>query len=113
MIKPIDPSTIDKTLNLALTEDAIEYFNKKISFRDWHKQHVKSNYHAVIISPFGRWDKDVMDAVVEAFKKLGWNCRWSDAYDGRGPHQCFYVHKSHFIEGYVDLTEEEIMKKEI
>jgi len=38
----------------------------------------------------------VMDMVVEIFTDAGWDCKWAQHSDSRGPHDCFYVHNKHW-----------------
>src|SRR3990167_9084699 len=71
---------------------AIDYVKRKIKDREWHDQIFPvEGYNAIILSPYGDYIK-VMDKVVDKFKEEeGWDCKWSSAYDSRGPHYCFYL----------------------
>ncbi len=93
--KPISLKDTEREPEYDLNK-AIEYINSKLILRDWHYQIIKvKGYNAIILSPYGEYIK-VMDRVVEKFKSEGWDCKWSSAYDARGPHYCFYVSESHF-----------------
>lgn len=97
--KPINPSELtNEVLKERLIDEVTRQINYNILNSNWHNQFSgpkSENYTAVILAPFGRFTK-VMDEVVVRFQKEGWNCCWSEAYDARGPHQCFYVNKTHF-----------------
>lgn len=93
--KPISPTDTEREPEYDLNK-AIEYINSKLILRDWHDQIIKvKGYNAIILSPCGEYIK-VMDRVMEKFKSEGWDCKWGSAYDGRGPHRCFYVSERHF-----------------
>jgi hypothetical protein len=92
-ISPKDEAIIDKDYELNV---AIDYINTKIKNKEWHDQIFPvEGYEAIILSPYGKYI-NVMDRVVEKFKAEGWDCKWSSAYDARGPHYCFYVSAGHF-----------------
>lgn len=80
-----------------LVEKAVKYINDHIAARKWHHQICEvEGYHAIIISPYRAYTKEVIEKVVKRFRAAGWDCMWRGAYDARGPHECFYVNKKHF-----------------
>ena len=98
--KQIAPSEIHAPIKGHLYDEAISFINEVITNRKWHemiseKQEIQNNYNAIILSPAGKYTS-VMNLVEENFKTNGWDCFHSYAYDGRGPHHCFYVNKKHF-----------------
>ena len=102
MIEPIKPEEITPgtTFKGPLYREAVSFINEAISTRNWHamwidKENILNNYNAIIESPCGAY-RSVMPMVVESFKEAGWDCMYQSAYDARGPHACFYVHKKHF-----------------
>jgi len=100
MIRPITPYEKDVRFD-GLLDDAVRYINEAIVTRMWHDnfsdpQIYREKYYAILLSPYGRFRKRVMDMVVESFKEVGWNCLWKSCYDARGPHDCFYIGKEHF-----------------
>lgn len=97
-MKPIKPNEVnfEHPVKGPLFERAVLYINEAISTKRWHHQIIEvKDYNAIILSPYEYYNS-VMDMVVEDFKKAGWDCYWKNAYDARGPHHCFYVHKKHF-----------------
>lgn len=97
--QPITPGDDRVVFNEYDLDNMIQKLNQDISQRKWHYQHFPlkdegGEWNAVIIHIGIK--KDLMDKVVEIFKSVGWDCKFQDAYDGRGPHQCFYVNKKHF-----------------
>ena len=93
-IIPISPKGIERDSEYDLNR-AIKFINSKLIIRDWHYQiHKVKGYNAIVL-PYGEWIK-VMNTVVERFKAEGWDCKWGDAHDARGPHYCFYVSEAHF-----------------
>lgn len=98
MKNPITPSDCNDEVKLKYqTEEAVEYFNARLLRQEWHRQvNAIDGYHAIAIAPCWRWEKEILDNVVKVFNEAGWDCKWSNAYDARGPHQCFYVSEKHF-----------------
>lgn len=100
-IQPISPLEIPPDpIPGPLYDEAIRFINEAITSHRWHKmfsekEEIRDNYNAVILSPYDHYTT-VMPMVVEKFKKLGWDCFFNYNSDGRGPHHCFYVNKSHF-----------------
>lgn len=77
----------------------INKINQDITTRSWHNQHFPltdsgGEWNAIIIDI--DVNKILMIEVVKIFQSVGWDCKFQDAYDGRGPHMCFYVNKKHF-----------------
>jgi hypothetical protein len=83
----------------------IDYINEQLLLRNWHTQHIKRSDYLAIIFPYGRFSDSMKDRAVKLFVKVGWDCYWDDAYDGRGPHECFYVHRRHFAEHIDDVEQ--------
>lgn len=95
-MKPISPEEITKKPILPLLDQAIVYINNAIKSENWHRQIVEvDGYHAIIM-PIAENFRPIRGDVVKLFTDAGWDCKWQDAYDARGPHNCFYVHKKHF-----------------
>ena len=93
--QPINPYSNDSPESDYILDEAIQFINHSISRRLWHDQIVKvKDYRAIHIKDFSLLP--VMDKVVKLFIKKGWDCKWSSAYDARGPHYCFYINKKHF-----------------
>ena len=93
---PIRPSDLTLTDNEVMVNLAVDYINDKLIKRQWHEQISKVNgYRAISLSPYGVYI-EVMDLVVEMFQDSGWDCKWAEAYDARGYHNCFYVSEKHF-----------------
>lgn len=99
-MKPISIDEINKPIRGPLYDEALRFINEAISCKNWHKmylqkQEIQDNYNAILQKPYGKYNS-VMPLVVEDFKAAGWDCFFESAYDARGPHHCFYVHKKHF-----------------
>ena len=99
-IKPIKPGDLQEVFRL---DPIIEYMNNAIFERHFHREVVAYNndYYAFIY-PYERWSADVLDRAIKEFEDAGWDIFWRDVYDGRGPHTCFYVNRSHFPESEWD-----------
>lgn len=93
MAAPIKPATVLNKRGKAYNE-AVNLINECIQYNKWHLQYFpKEGYRAVLL----HLDMpEVMDIVVDDFREAGWDCKWSSAYDARGPHNCFYVSEKHF-----------------
>lgn len=102
METPIKPGecNLKKPIKGPIYDEAIRFVNEAICGKRWHKmvcekQDIQDNYYAILQNPYDMYTS-VMPLVVESFKNEGWDCFFSYAYDGRGPHHCFYVNKKHF-----------------
>jgi len=94
--EPISPG--DKTIHYSesLIEECVQFLNMEISQNRFDKYSVSNpDYNAVVLKPAGHFNP-VLKIVVDLFIDKGWDCFSSYAYDPRGPHYCFYVHKKHF-----------------
>lgn len=102
-MKPISPKYIKaqaEPIPGPLFDEAIRFVNEAVSGRRWSElwtesEEIRENYYGILQTPYDKYTT-VMPLVVEAFKAEGWDCFFSRAYDARGPHHCFYVHKKHF-----------------
>ena len=94
--RPISPNENDKeSISDYALDEAIQYFNQAISGRNWFNDDPSSDYYPVLIKPYGKYNKHLMDKVVEVFTEEGWDCNWGDYYMG-GPTHCLFVHTKHF-----------------
>lgn len=92
-IKPSDPLLSVEGFEL---NELIDFINRALLVRDWHRQISEvEGYHAILLSPYGRFESKA-ERVAELFREAGWDCKYSAAYDARGPHSCFYFNKKHF-----------------
>lgn len=101
MTKPITPQEINRKTKGVLYDEAVSFINEAITNGIWHtmlceSEEIRENYFAILESPYLKYYK-VMPLVVEAFKAEGWDCFFQGAYDARGPHNCFYINKKHFV----------------
>lgn len=99
-ISPDQKDSSDSIVDSPLYDEAVRFINGNITLRNWHqmitqRDELRNNYHAILQSPVNYYNS-VMPLVVDAFKAKGWDCLFESAYDARGPHHCFYVHKKHF-----------------
>ena len=93
-MKPIAIGSTEIMISDYLIDEAVQFLNQQISTKNWHNTFKpESDYLAILLTPYNHFTI-VMDKVVEMFKAEGWDCKWGNAYDGRGPHQCFYVAKN-------------------
>lgn len=97
MTNPISPDDKEsKHISDYLLDEAVQYINQGISTRDWCYHAEEIEWLPILLKPYGRFNKYVMDKVVVLFRETGWKCKWGDYYMG-GPTHCFFVHKNHFI----------------
>ena len=100
-MKAITLEELKKTPDGTLVNEAINFINDSIIVKKWHNnykddKYLIKNYYAIIISPYQRFNENTLIAALAHFSKNGWDCKYGDCYDARGPHSCVYFNKKHF-----------------